>query len=429
MTTSRLTRLINVALRGMTLASKFLLIFFLARFLEPAELGLFGLVTVTIGYALYLLGFDFYTFTTREILKRESTEWGGLLKDQGALTAVLYILFLPLLALVFIKGLLPWALVGWFFALLVLEHLTQELGRLLIAISEPLLASVVLFLRSGVWAVTVTALMFIEPETRNLNAVLAAWTIGALLALILGVFKLSRMKIGGWHKAVDWRWIASGLKIAIPFLLATLAIRGLFTLDRYWFESLTSLETLGAYVLFMGFSGALMSFLDAAVFAFNYPGLISAHHRQDACAFRQGLSKLLLQTLVLSAAFVVIALLLINPLLQWLGKPLYLEQQELFPWLLLATALYAIGMIPHYALYAQGHDRSIIHSHLCSLLIFVATTWLYSLYWPLLAVPLGLCSAFTLILLWKTWAFFRLTPGSYYSKVSCSSSGLNQGTH
>src|SRR5690606_936047 len=115
------------------------------------------------------------------------------------------------------------------------------------------------------------------------------------------------------------------------------------TLDRYWFEALADLEVLGAYVLFMGISNALMSFLDAGVFAFSYPGLISAHSRQDARAFHHGLRKLLIQTLVLSAAFSVVALLTIGPLLQWLGKSLYLEYQGLFPWVLLATLLYAVG--------------------------------------------------------------------------------------
>ena len=82
-------RALNVAMHGVTLASRFVLIFFLARFLEPTQLGLYGLLTVTIGYSLYFLGFDFYTFTTREILKRERHEWGGLLKDQCALSLVL----------------------------------------------------------------------------------------------------------------------------------------------------------------------------------------------------------------------------------------------------------------------------------------------------------------------------------------------------
>ena len=413
MPANNITRLINIALRGLTLASKFLLIFFLARFLEPAELGLYGLLAATIGYALYLLGFDFYTFTTREILKRDRCEWGGLLKDQGALSLVLYAIFLPLLSLIFFKGQLPWHVASWFFALLVLEHLTQELGRLLIAISEQLLASTVLFLRSGIWAVAVTVLMFFSPESRSLNFVLGAWTIGAFVALLLGIYRLNQLGIAGWHKEIDWKWIRKGLKVAIPLLIATLAIRGLFTLDRYWFGALAGLDILGAYVLFMGVCNALMSFLDAGVFAFIYPGLISAYNKQDSDAFRQGLRKMLIQTLLLTIIFVAVAIVLIAPLLSWLNKPLYLEHQDLFQWLLLATLLYAVGMVPHFALYAQGQDRPIIHSHIASLMCFIPTTWLLSTHWPYLAVPLGLCTTFALILIWKSWAYFVLTPTQY----------------
>lgn len=408
-----LTRFINIALRGITLASKFLLIFFLAKFLEPKELGLYGLMTVTISYALYLLGFDFYTFTTREILKRERHEWGGLLKDQGTLSIALYSIVLPLLSVIFIKGLLPWSVAGWFFVLLVLEHLTQEISRLLITISEQLLASLMLFLRSGIWAVIVTALMLFREDTRDLNMVLGAWTLGSLFALVLGVYRLKQLNISGWRKKIDWQWIGKGLKIAIPLLIATLALRGLFTVDRYWFADLASLQTLGAYVLFMGISSALVSFLDAGVFAFIYPGLISAYHNKDSAAFKLKLRGLLLQTLIFAGVFAIVALLIIDPLLTWLDKPLYLEHKDLFPWTLLITLLYSIGMIPHYALYAQGLDRPIIQSHIASFLIFFPVTWLLSRYWPLQAVPAGLCIAFLFILLWKCLAFVRLTPAQY----------------
>lgn len=412
---SNRTRVLNVALQGVTLASRFFLIFFLARFLEPAELGLYGLLTATIGYSLYFLGFDFYTFTTREILKRDRHEWGGLLKDQGALSLVLYAVFIPLLSLIFINGLLPWSLAGWFFALLILEHLNQELGRLLIAISEQLLASVMLFLRQGTWAIAVTALMAADSTTRSLDYVLGAWTVAGLVAVSAGAYRLTQLGIGGWHNKIDWTWIAKGLKISIPLLIATLAIRGVFTLDRYWLQSLGGLEIVGAYVLFMGISGALLSFLDAGVFAFSYPGLISAFHKQQPAFFRKNLRLLLIQTVILTGVFAVVSLLLLSHLLAWLGNPLYAAQQYLFPWVLIAIVLYALGMVPHYALYAQGIDRPIIQTHIASFFVFVIATWLFSQRWPLLAVPLGLCAAFVLILVWKTWAFLKLTPLPYRS--------------
>ena len=408
-----LARLFNLFLRGGTLASKFLLIFFLARFLDPAELGLYGLLAATIGYALYLLGLDFYTYTTRELLKRNQDEWGGLLKNQVALTLVLYAIFIPLLSLVFATGTLPWAVAGWFFALIVLEHLNQELMRLLIAISRPVMANVVLFLRQGAWAIIATALMFFEPQARNLETVLLAWTLGGLVAFFLAAGRLGQLRIGGWCRQVDWFWIRQGVKVALPMLVATLALRGLFTLDRYWLEALSGLEVLGAYVLFMGIGNAMMSFLDAGVFAFLYPGLISAFQKGDSDAFRQGMKRFFVQTTVFSLCFVLVALVLIDPLLGWLDKPLYRDQQGMFPWVLLALFLYALGMIPHYALYAQGKDRPLIHSHIASLVVFIPATWLFSIHWPHLAVPLGLSVAFFLILVWKTTAYFRLTPVQY----------------
>ena len=255
--------------------------------------------------------------------------------------------------------------------------------------------------------------MLFREDTRDLNMVLGAWTLGSLFALVLGVYRLKQLNISGWRKKIDWQWIGKGLKIAIPLLIATLALRGLFTVDRYWFADLASLQTLGAYVLFMGISSALVSFLDAGVFAFIYPGLISAYHNKDSAAFKLKLRGLLLQTLIFAGVFAIVALLIIDPLLTWLDKPLYLEHKDLFPWTLLITLLYSIGMIPHYALYAQGLDRPIIQSHIASFLIFFPVTWLLSRYWPLQAVPAGLCIAFLFILLWKCLAFVRLTPAQY----------------
>lgn len=404
---------LNIAIQGATLVSRFLLIFFLARYLAPAQLGLYGLLTATVGYALYVLGFDFYTFATRELLKRQRAEWGGLLKNQGALALVFYAIVLPLLCIGFASGLLPWSIAGWFFVLLVLEHLNQELGRLLVAISEPLLASVVLFVRQGTWAIGIAVCMAIAPATRSLTYVLGAWTVAGLMAFAVGANRVARLELGGWRTNVDWKWIAAGLKISIPFFIATLAIRGIFTLDRYWLQALGGLEVVGAYVLFAGISATLMTFLDAGVFAFSYPGLINAFNQKEPALFRQRLRSLLALTCVLAAGFAVVSMLLLGPLLSLMNNPVYVAHQNLYPWLLASSILYGLGMVPHYALYAQGWDRPIIASHVASLLVFVAATSIISAYSAAIAVPAGLCAAFSLILAWKSWAFFRLTPAQY----------------
>ena len=407
-------RVANIAIQGSTLASRFLLVFLLARYLEPAQLGLYGLLTVTVGYSLYLLGFDFYIFTTRELVKRQPSDWGGLLTDQAALSGVFYVVFLPLLSLIFVWGLLPWSMALWFFPLLVLEHINQEFGRLLVALSQPLWASIVLFVRQGSWAIGITAVMAISPATRTVDHVFAAWTVGGVLASCVAAWRLHGMGIGGWRNSVDWGWIKKGLKISLPFFLATLAIRGLFTVDRYWLQQLGGLDVVGAYVLFAGICGTLMTFLDAGVFSFTYPSLIKAHHDNDTELFRRGMRNLIWMTCGVALGFIVVSLVLLDPLLAWMNKPFYVTHLELYPWLLAATVLYAFGMIPHYALYAQGLDRPIIASHLASLPLFFIFTWFAAKSLPVLAVPIGLCAAFSCIALWKTWAFYAMTPAALF---------------
>lgn len=406
-------RLINVSLRGITLISKFLLIFFFARYLEASEFGLYGLVVVTISYAIYPLGLDFYTVSTREIIQQKSEVWGGILRNQGVLISVLYVAFLPLLLLVFYTGLLPWAVAGWFFILVVGEHLNQEFTRLLIATSYPVSASFALFLRQGLWAIVVTMVMFFEPEYRRLDVVLLAWTIGQFFAFLVAIYVMSRHKIGGWCEQIDWLWIWRGVKVAFPFLLATLALRALFTIDRYWLDSLLGLEVLAVYVLFMGIGNAIMSFLDAGVFAFSYPTLISTFHERDAERFRQALKKLFTQTMTASLCLIFVSFLLLDPLLNWLDKPLYQDKEVMFFWIQLGMFLYSLSMVPHYALYAQGQDRPLIFSHIAGLIVFILATWLFSYFWILLAVPLGVCAAFLLIVVWKFTAYFLLTPIQY----------------
>ncbi|WP_417539279.1 lipopolysaccharide biosynthesis protein [Marinobacter sp.] len=408
-----LIRLINLGLRGTTLVSKFLLIFMLARYLEPAELGLYGLLTVTIGYSLYFLGFDFYIFTTREVLKAKPEQRGRLLKSQLALSLILYAVFLPLTAGLFGLGLLPWWLFPWFLLLLVLEHVTQELNRLLVALQRQLVASWILFFRAGAWCLAVVGVMFLNESSQQLQTVLVGWIAGSSIGLVIGVTVLWRTRMGGWQLTVDWKWLKQGLRIALPMLVATLALRGIYTVDRYWFEALAGLDALGAYVLFIGMCTALLGFMDAGVFTFLYPAMIAANANNNSAEFRRKYRQLAWQTFALTGLFSLCAWLVITPLLEWLGRPLYLEKIELFGWLLLATGLFVVGMIPHYGLYARGKDKALITAHIAGFLVFLASTAAMAPFWAELAVPFGLISAFVFILAWKTLQFYRLTPADW----------------
>lgn len=401
-------RIANMGLRGVTLLSKFLLVFFLAAYLSPEELGIYGLLAATIAYSVFFLGLDFYTYTTRELLRREKKVWGKLLKSQGALHAILYLCFLPLLSLLFLFGLLDWQLAPWFFVLLVLEHINQELMRLLIAISHQFAATIALFFRQGLWAAVITVWMFANEEARQLNYVFAAWLLGNVCALAVGILVIVGENIGGWSSRIDWSWLKKGLPIALPILLSTVCLRGVFTIDRYYIDWLAGSEVLGAYVLFISLASALMAFLDAGVFSYFYPSLIHAHNQNDRKGFERVLQSMARNTVVVSLGFCVSAIIALGPLLDFIDKEIYLSYRNIFYILLAAIAVQGIGNIFHYGLYAQGKDKSNIAGNVVSLLLFVGAVGLIDAQNSIYLVPVSILVSMSVLMLWKL-GFYKVS--------------------
>lgn len=398
-------RLLNIALQILTLGTRFLLIFYLAKYLDPALVGYYGLFVATVSYSIYFIGLDFYTYVTREVIKTHPEQRGQLLKGQVALSGLLYIAFLPFGIFFLYHSNWPSHLIWWFFPILLLEYLNQEIARFLVATSKQITASLILFVRQGSWVIVLISVLILHTPSRSLDTVIALWATGGVIAAMLGIWKVRQLRMGGWGIAIDWRWIRKGVGVSISFLIATLALRGIQTADRYWLEALGGVEMVGAYVILLGIASTLIAFLDAGIFAFTYPVLIKLEHQKAHAAAKAKVLQMLLQTLILSAIFSLCSWLVLPHLLGWIGNPIYLSVLHWYPWLLSAMVLNALSMVPHFGLYARGLDRQIILSHIGALVVFVVAVWILSQTYSVLAVPIGMNMAFGFILLWKASAY------------------------
>ncbi|EQB04751.1 hypothetical protein V475_22215 [Sphingobium baderi LL03] len=357
---------------------------------------------------MLFFGLDLYTYTSREIVKVNADRRGALLKGQVALVGILYLVLAPVVLIVLWCTELPVSLVMWFLPVLILEHLNQELYRLFIILSRQVMASVLLFLRQGAWAVAAAGLMVFSPGGRNLDFILLLWTGAGIGSAAVGLWQVHQLRLGGWREPVDWLWIRRGIMVSSTFLTATLAVRAIQTIDRYWLEYLAGIEVVGAYVLFFGVASALSVFLDAGIFSFYYPKLIQQANQARPSDLHNTVRKTALMTLGVCLGYAVVSSLLLPVLLNWIGRDVYYAQFGLYYWILAAMIAYSLGMVPHYALYAQGKDRPIIASHLASLVVFAGTTLTAMMFSNAYAVPVGVFTAMTIVLLWKTAAYVEI---------------------
>jgi O-antigen/teichoic acid export membrane protein len=403
-------RLFNLCMRGAGMVGKFLLIFFLARILPPEEVGIYGLFTVTVSYALYLLGLDFYTYSGRGMLHDEKKMWPAMLRDQAVLFACSYLVVFPLLGLVFIAGLLPDKYALAFYILLILEHLSQELNRLMVIINKPLAAGAFSFIRSGAWCYALVAVYLYGLIKVDLQIVLWQWALADTLVLISGIWMLRKLPWANMTWRINWTWIYEGLKVAVPFLFGTLALRGLFTLDRYFIETFSGREILGVYTLYTGICFSLIGFVDAAVFSFRYPILVSLYKSGKRAAFNAAKRDFVRQTLVVVILLTLAMGLSIVPVLQWINKPIYQQHLPVFFVLLAASAVFVISHIPHYTLYAMGQDRSIVGAHIAGFFVFIVFSELLVQSYMMGMVGVAIALLVAIVVMWvlKQWKIFCL---------------------
>ncbi len=382
--------------------SKFALIFFIGKFLKPSDLGLYGIFSATLLYAIFIIGFEFYTYSTRSFISANPFYRQTILRNIFVFYIFVYVFILPLFLLVFIFNFLPWSLIYWFYILLPFEHISQEINRYLIALSMQLEASIVLFLRSGLWCLITILLLWYVPFFRNISFILSFWCIGSFASLIIGILFLRKGCGLPTYGPVDWNWITKGIKVALFMLIGVISIRGLLTFDKYLVGAFGNSDILGAYVLYANLSTSVISFLDAGVVVFFYPKLISAAKHNTSESFDIIIKSLSINIFVVTCLLTIFAYLFGIVVIEWINKPTFQDNFYLFKWLLISTFIYGISHIPHMALYAKDNDGPIVFSQLFALIFFLLISYILGHQFGAKVIPISLSLSFTFILIWKT---------------------------
>jgi O-antigen/teichoic acid export membrane protein len=365
--------IINVILRSLTLGSKFILLLFVASNMSPEDLGVFGLMSVTIAVSLYVVGMDYYAFNAREILARTEDEYAPLIRDQIVFHVIAYIVALPLLLSVFLFGLISWKYLGWFYMLVVVEHLSQESGRLLITLSRPTAAGIVLLVRSGIWVYVVIAAAAMSAGAWSLDFIWSVWFVGAFSSIALTAFVLRHLP---WRRvlsvSVDWSRLKLGFRGSLPFLGATLALLGVQYADRYFIQVFHGEAMVGIYTFYANIANMVQVFVFTGIIMILYPKIISAYQRNHDREYGVLMRKLSLGVVAGVAVLSAVAAAGIRPALYLVGKEAFASRLPIF-WIMLgAVALLTLSYIPHYGLYVRRKDKTIIGTAIAALVVALA---------------------------------------------------------
>jgi O-antigen/teichoic acid export membrane protein len=315
--------IVNFSLRGLTMGCRFLLIIFLAKLFSPSEVGLFGLISATVVISQLLIGGEYYSYSQRELISMGKDRWSFVLQHQAVALLLLYMFFAPMLVGLFHWDVLPGYLMSFFYLILILESIAQELNRVMIAMQCQITASWILFCRHGLWVLCILPYIWVYPESRSLDLILGAWVIGCTIALLLALFMIKR-EVNPWKIwALDLGWVKRGFKVSLLYFAGALCFRAIFTIDRYAVESLLGLDFLGVYVVYIGLAMSIVTVLDPLIFSFAYPKLIRLITEKNHHGFKLAMVELAKSTLKTTLVAILLVSYLAPFIFVWIDKPFY----------------------------------------------------------------------------------------------------------
>lgn len=399
----RRTILLDLCVRGLALSGKFLLIFMIAKNLSSQDVGFYGLYTGTISIVLYFVGLDFYTYSTREILLDDNKKhFWNMIFNQFCFFIISYIIAaIAWPDILKFSGIEKFYILG--FCILIFEHISQEIYRLLIVVGEISQANFQLFIRNGLWAYICSVGIFLH--VIDILNILTFWSIFSFLSCIYGAFILIRkVPIKNATVNVDLKWIFQGVKISAFFFVGTLFLRSVSYFDKVLALKISDLSYVGIYVFYFGIGNAVQSVLDLMVIARIYPGFVKNIQNNNLKASRVDIKEFYKKIIINGGGLYILSIPACYIVVMLTGKT---EYADLFLWYILIIVnnmLINLSMPYHYQLYAQRLDKLIVIINMISFLIFIISAGLgikYFSHFGIMVILISILGNSTFTLLMK----------------------------
>ena len=349
-----------MAIRGSTIALKFGLSFYVARFVGLSELGTYGLVVGLSLTAPVFFRAGLFTTIARQLVDAEPSHMTCDLKHYLVWVGGCYgivLLLIPLLPHIDgFPSLQTSAYVIW--AIVLGEHLALDATLLLNNLHRSQAANVFGLGQSAAWVIPYVVTSWMMPDLRTFDVLLAFWAVGTFVSLA-GVsmlfwewpWRASKPLSLGWYRQ---RLRASGYLFSSD-LIGTVSQ----FIDRYMIAYFISIEQAGVYTLFFQLANSIFTLIASSIVNVHRPKIISAF---GANRLQEAASQLRQLQVEAVCVFVVLSLVIggaFQFVAPWLNRPAVLVFLPLMWFTFTATALKTWCLAGFIELYARHYDREL----------------------------------------------------------------------
>jgi O-antigen/teichoic acid export membrane protein len=360
-----LKSIINLILRALILVLKFFFSILIIKKLTIEDYGLFGLFQSSVVIGTFIVGFDFYNYASREFLFNKEKGISFYLKNQIILYSYAYLIGIIFFILSYKFINIDAKILKLFILMLISEHLSQELYRILILLKKTLIANIVLFIKSALWVAFLYVMWEFEYIPYNIHSVLWLWFIFTFLSIVFAFFYINFK----WRRIkIDYTWIKKGIRVSIPFFIGTILFKLVEFSGRYFLNYYTNLEAVGIYTFFSGITNILLVFVHTVVVIEKYPILLEKKRIGNLSFIKEFIS-FRKQMVLITLVGMVLCMIFIYPLLFLVDKPELINEIGAFYILLLSTTFLCLSYIYDIALFSRKNDFEILKATIIAFVI------------------------------------------------------------
>lgn len=374
---ARLTSLFSVGIRGAGLAMRFLLSFYIIKFLGYEASGVYGLALGAIGLTPALIGLGLNYFLARDIVGVDRLESGIRVKTRLAVTTFALIMATALAGLIAALFHFRVTEVHLLIAALVwLECYTIDLHVSLIAVELPFQANVLIFVKLALWVPFAIGLGLADPAFRTIETIFVSWIIsyGFYAMLLL-------WSIRGWplrrvlEARLEREWVARRLRESWFIYLSDLGMIGSLYVDRYVVSFLLGLRPTGLYTFYWSLTNALQTLVGTAVVQLALPSVYKAYRTGSVSAWSAELRHQIMKVIGFASGLAVLILIASEIIFRVMAMRELSEHRGVFIMLLVATITRSTSDVFNIGLMSIHKDRQYGFTNMAGVILSAGLTY------------------------------------------------------
>lgn len=379
----------SIFLRLLGAISKFFLFIYLAKN-STETLGILGVVIAVVAIGVQFVGAEIYNINSREIASASSKKISALINAQLKLHLLFYLVAIPLLSIFFYYQFIQWELFFWVALLLVSEHLSQELMRLLIFIFRPVISTFILFVRNGLWVLVF--ILFIEVTQVEITPalILKFWAFFSVLAVLIGVVSIRDYLIDSSDESIfKPMWIKEVLFKASPFMIAVICFTVMQHVDRFVLDKLTSNSELSVYFFFLSLASSIYLMVSFSVGIFYHPLAVRTFQEKNYLEYQEIKKVFIRKSIIFGSFWVLVAIFGLHPLLIFIDKREYFEYESIFYICVVTNIVLIFSDFSNLELYVRGLDIDIMWTTVFGLIFATVIQIAFVWQWGVIGAAMG----------------------------------------